>query len=142
MKQLLLSMMLVFFAQISVAATVYDISDPNTELCNNGRLNGITYTCPGDVILKNKDTIIFSRTDLIPANQRPLLKLTSGSVKFENSNQSGTSTTPINIESHSDAIFKGSTVYGNIESKGGQVKSESGTNLFYGDVKALSDVPE
>ena len=140
MKQLLLSMMLVFFAQISVAATVYDISDPNTGLCNNGRLNGITYTCPGDVILKNKDTIIFSRTDLIPANQRPLLKLTSGSVKFENSNQSGTSTTPINIESHSDAIFKGSTVYGNIESKGGQVKSESGTNLFYGDVKALSDV--
>ncbi len=140
MKQLLLSLVLVFFAQISVAATVYDISDPNTGLCNNGQLNGITYICPGDVILKNKDTIIFSRTDLIPANQRPLLKLTSGSVKFENSNQSGTSTTPINIESHSDAIFKGSTVYGNIESKGGQVKSESGTNLFYGDVKALSDV--
>ncbi|WP_285352220.1 hypothetical protein, partial [Vibrio sp. D173a] len=71
---------------------------------------------------------------------RPLLKLTSGSVKFENSNQSGTVTTPIDIESHSDAIFKSATVYGNVDSTGGQVKSESGTNLFYGNVKALSDV--
>ncbi|CDT52694.1 conserved exported hypothetical protein [Vibrio coralliirubri] len=140
MKSLLFSMMLVFLIPTSFAATVYDISDPNTNICSNGQLNGITYTCSQDIILGNQDTIIFSRTDLIPPNSRPLLKLTSGSIKFENNNQSGTATIPIDIESHSDAIFKGSTVYGNIESSGGQVKSESGTNVFYGNVKALSDV--
>ncbi|OED88655.1 DUF6701 domain-containing protein [Vibrio crassostreae] len=140
MKRLVLSLMLAFLVPTSFAATVYDISDPNTNICNNGQLNGITYTCSQDIVLDNKDTIIFSRTELIPQNSRPLLKLTSGSIKFENNNQSGTATTPIDIESHSDAVFKGSTVYGNIESSGGQVKSESGSNLFYGDVKALGDI--
>ena len=140
MKLLLLSLMLAFLAPTSFAATVYDISDPNTNICNNGQLNGITYTCSQDIVLDNKDTIIFSRTELIPQNSRPLLKLTSGSIKFENNNQSGTAITPIDIESHSDAVFKASTVYGNIESSGGQVKSESGSNLFYGDVKALGDI--
>ncbi|MEZ8357970.1 DUF6701 domain-containing protein [Vibrio splendidus] len=140
MKLLLLGLMFAFLVPTSFAATVYDISDPNTNICNNGQLNGITYTCSQDIVLDSKDTIIFSRTELIPQNSRPLLKLTSGSIKFENNNQSGTVVTPIDIESHSDAIFKGSTVYGNIESSGGQVKSESGSNLFYGDVKALGDI--
>ncbi|MCF7503869.1 DUF6701 domain-containing protein [Vibrio sp. L3-7] len=140
MKLLLLGLMFAFLVPTSFAATVYDISDPNTNICNNGQLNGITYTCSQDIVLGNKDTIIFSRTELIPQNSRPLLKLTSGSIKFENNNQSGTAATPIDIESHSDSIFKGSTVYGNIESSGGQVKSESGSNLFYGDVKALGDI--
>lgn len=139
MKLLLLSLMLAFLVPTSFAATVYDISDPNTNICSNGQLNGITYTCPQDIILGNQDTVVFSRTGLIPPNSRPLLKLTSGSIKFENNNQSGTATTPIDIESHSDAIFR-DLLYGNIESSGGQVKSESGTNVFYGDVKALSDV--
>ncbi|WP_264877811.1 DUF6701 domain-containing protein [Vibrio agarivorans] len=119
-------------------ATIYDLADPNVSLCSNGSLNGLVYTCSnGDVELKNGDAIIFSG---LGSGERGTLNIAGGSLKLDNNTTLGSESTYLDVIVHSDSIFKGTLIYGDVTSNGGQIKTEAGTSVINGNVYAHSDV--